>query len=283
MIIDTETIFQLVNNKDWAKVIEIFKDNEAFSFIISDPILKQFVEKDFIGELLTNSTITNDPAYKYSLQYFDMLHTQTKFIFSLNKNDYKRLIVKIVNEENDLTKSYNYASKFPEDPVCKIVIEQYNAELPKVVSHSQRSEIYVTENKNIQITDSTISLFKSKQEYHFYKAVREIFQMYLVLPNVALNAILDFNSIKNKLSIDERKYFFSALVDCVVIDTENEYKPINFFELDSSYHDNEKQLNKDKLKDNILAKAGQRLIRIRRLTIKQDEKDFIKLIREVIH
>lgn len=282
MIFDREAIFQLVSNKDWNKVIDTFKDNEMYSYIMSDPILKQFIEKSFIDELLTNSTLNDDPAYKYYLQDFYVLHHQAKFDFKLNKNDYKKLIVKIVNEEKDLNQAYNYASKFPDVPVCKKVIEQYNSEFPKVVPHSQSKKIYITENTNIKNKDSTISLFKSKQEYQFYKAVREIFPMYLVLPNVALKAILDFNSIKNELTSDEKKYFFVALVDCVVIDIENNYKPIKFFELDSSYHDNEKQSNKDKQKDNIFAMAGQKLIRIRRLTIKHGEEDFIKLIREII-
>ena len=94
--------------------------------------------------------------------------------------------------------------------------------------------------------------------------------------------MISFDLIKDKLSIEERKYFFGALLDCVVIDPENDYKPIKFFELDSPYHDTEEQIKKDKLKENILAIAGQNLIRIRRTTYKENEKDFIKLIREVI-
>ena len=55
--------------------------------------------------------------------------------------------------------------------------------------------------------------------------------MFLVIPNVSLNAVLDFDQIKNSLSAEERKYFFSALLDCVVIDTEDNYKPIRFIEI----------------------------------------------------
>jgi hypothetical protein len=68
----------------------------------------------------------------------------------------------------------------------------------------------------------------------------------------------------------------------VIIDTEENYKPIKFFELDSFTHDNEKQIAKDKMKDNILAISGQKLFRIRRTTKKQNEEDFSKLIREII-
>jgi hypothetical protein len=103
-----------------------------------------------------------------------------------------------------------------------------------------------------------------------------------VIPNVALNAVISFDLIKKELSQNERKYFFGALLDCVVIDTENNYMPIKFIELDSPDHDKESQISKDKMKDHILAVAGQKLIRIRRKTHKDDEKDFAKLIRETI-
>jgi hypothetical protein len=279
---DRERILQLVNKQEWQHIIEEFKDDNNYNAINADTILKPLIDQYFIHELLTKSSLNADPAYKYYLEQFHGLHESRNFKFKLSDEDYKKLIVRIVEVENDLAYAYKYATKFPEEEICKQVIKQYQDELPKVVRHSQESEIYVTENKNIQDFDASTGLFKSQQEYQFYKAVREVFQMFLVIPNVALNAVLSFDIIKNKLSVEERKYFFGALIDCVVIDTENNYKPIKFVELDSPYHDTEKQIQKDKLKDNILATAGQKLVRIRRTTYKEDEKDFIKLIRETI-
>ena len=280
--IDTETVFQLVNKKDWQKLIEVFKDNNNYGFIANEQVLKPLVDKYFIDELLTNSSMKDDPAYKYYLQSFYMLHVHNKYSFQLSQDNFKKLIVKIVDVEEELARAYEYATKFPDEPICKKVIEEYQENLPKVVRHSQERELYVTENKNIHDVDASIGLFKSNQEYQFYRAVREVFQMHLVFPNVALNAVISYDLIKSKLTAEERKYFFSALLDCVVIDSENKYKPIKFIELDSPYHDTEAQVIKDKLKDNILAKAGQKLMRVRRTTFKEDEKDFIKLIRETI-
>lgn len=224
----------------------------------------------------------DDPAYSYYLQNFFILHDQKKYSFQLSQDNFRKLIVKIVEIEQELAQAYKYALKFPDEPTCKKVIKEYQQNLPKVVRHSQERNLYVTENKNINNVDASISLFKSNQEYQFYRAVREVFQMYLVFPNVALNAVISYDLIKSNLSTEENKYFFSALLDCVVIDSENNYKPIKFIELDSPYHETETQIVKDKLKDSILAKAGQKLIRIRRTTFKEDEKDFIKLIRDTI-
>lgn len=280
--IDTEEIFQLVNKKDWQKLIEVFKVNNNYDFISNEQVLKPLIDKYFIDELLTNSSMKDDPAYKYYLQNFYILHEHKKYSFQLSQDNFRKLIIKIVEVEEELVRAYDYAMKFPDEPTCKRVIEEYQESLPKVVRHSQENELYVTENKNISNVDASIGLFKSNQEYQFYRAVREVFQMHLVFPNVALNAVISYDLIKSNLTAEEKKYFFGALIDCVVIDSENYYKPIKFIELDSPYHDTEAQIKKDNLKDNILAKAGQKLIRIRRTTFKEDEKDFIKLIRETI-
>ena len=280
--IDREVIFQLVSRQCWQKLVEVFKDNSNYTFIINDPVLKPLVDKYFIDELLTSSSMANDPDYKYYLQSFFMLHEHKNYFFKLSEENYKKLIVRIVEVEEDLNQAYNYALKFPEEQICKQVIEKFQESLPNIVQHSQDEEIYVTENKNIFNDDASISLFKSNQEYQFFKAVRECFPMFLVIPNVAINAVLNFDLIKDKLTQEEKDYFFRALIDCVVIDTEKHYKPIQFFELDSVYHDSEKQFQKDKLKDNILAVGGQKLLRIRRVTAKQDESDFVRLIREKV-
>jgi very-short-patch-repair endonuclease len=84
------------------------------------------------------------------------------------------------------------------------------------------------------------------------------------------------------MSAGEKTYFFKGLIDCVVIDAEDNFKPKRFFELDSVYHDSEIQIGKDKMKDNILAISGHKLYRIRRTSVKNNEQDFTRLIREII-
>lgn len=282
-MIDRETIFQLVNKKDWQKLIDTFKLNDNYTFVSNDPVLKPLIDQYFIDELLSKSSMDKDPAYKYYLQNFFILHNGGKYAFKLSDNNFQKLIVKIVEVETELARAYDYALHFPEIEICKQTIEKFNERQPKFVKHSQDTELIVTENKNISEIDSSIGIFKSIQEYHFYKAIRDVFQMFLVFPNVALSAVIDFDKIKNELTSQEKTYFFKALVDCVVIDTEDNYKPKKFIELDSPYHDTEVQKEKDAMKDKIMAVAGQKLIRVRRVTYKEDEKDFVKLIRETLH
>ena len=51
-------------------------------------------------------------------------------------------------------------------------------------------------------------------------------------------------------------------------------------EIDSEYHDSAEQQVKDRMKDKIIAKAGQQLLRIRVKT-KMSEQDISRLIREI--
>lgn len=279
--VDRESIFQLVKQKKWDNLIDIFKNNKSYEAINSDSILGPFIDNYFINELLSDNYRLDLLTNRYILQNFYILQISTKHNFTLSELNFKKLIFKLIASEENLETSQKYASHFPQEQLCLDVINKYNNSLPRVVDHTQKSKIYVTTNRNIANVDASISLFKSNQEYQFYKAVKECYQMYLAFPNVALNAIIDINQIKSNLTKDELKYFWNALIDCVVVDPDNNYRPTQYFELDSDFHDSKEQKNKDSLKDSILAKAGQRLIRIRRLTSSENETDFIKLIREI--
>jgi len=173
-----------------------------------------------------------------------------------------------------------YARKYPNLSTSTELLQEFERTQPKVVEHSQQRTIHVTVNREVEAVNHTISLFKSKQEYEFYRAVREVYSTYLVFPNVAVSALVDFEQIKHFLEPHERNYFFKALVDCVVFDAENAFKPFKMLEIDSEYHDSEKQQAKDKIKDKIMAKAGQRLLRIR-VKARMSEQDLTRLIREV--
>ena len=89
------------------------------------------------------------------------------------------------------------------------------------------------------------------------------FATYFVYPNVALSSLVDYERIADRLTTEERRYFFRALVDCVVFDQHDDYRPRFFFELDSPLHDDETRRKKDAHKERILAPAGQKLYRIR--------------------
>lgn len=280
--IEREEIFKLINNCNWIQLFDILKINENYIQIMEDSILASMMENLFINELIIDSLPNNAPTIKYLLEQFYILHKSSNHNFRLNDENYKKLVIRIAELQDNIEYAYKYALLFPDERICHEIIEKYNKEQPKLINHTQKNNIKVSENKDISKVNATISLFKSNQEFQFYKAVRECFPTYHVYPNVALNAIVDFNLISSSLTAEEKKYFWKALIDCVIIDSDKDYKPFMCFELDSCFHDTEKQIEQDRLKDSILAKAGQKLLRIRHSSRKDKEKDFIKLIKEII-
>ena len=281
-----EEILKLMQEKDWVPLIQKFKDNNIYTSIQEDSILKNIIESNFVTELISGNSFKNDSAYSYYLQQFYLLHKGDKFLFKLKEDDFRKLIQKIVSEykqSGKLNDAYNYAKEFPDMEICSGVIEEFEKEQAKIVNHSQSNRISLKHNDEISTIDNTTSLFKSKQEYTFYRAVREVFQSYMVFPNVGMNAVIDFDSIKDRLTSKERNYYFMGLLDCVVIDQENNYKPIKFVELDSPEHDKEKQIENDKMKDKIVGLAGHKLFRIRGDDDREiTENEFKSLIREII-
>lgn len=93
---------------------------------------------------------------------------------------------------------------------------------------------------------------------------------------------MDFDKIKDSLNEKEKNYFFKAIIDCVVFRNErNNFFPIHFIELDSIYHDDERQKEKDTIKDKILSLSGQKLLRIRANNQENlSKEDFFNLIKE---
>jgi hypothetical protein len=279
---DREKIFQLLSRQEWTSLIEIFKDNAMYEEIQKDEIAKNVLETAFIRELTHGVSFEKDPDHLFYLEQFQMLHAIHTFKFKLAKKDNDVLVEKIIGlyKDTKFDSALGYAKRYPHLAASVEILTEFERTQPKEVKHSQDKMIKVTENTEIDPVDGTTSLFKSNQEYHFYRALRDVYHSYLVFPNVAVSSILNYELIKDQLSSNEKTYFFKALIDCVVIDPENDFKPYKMLEIDSVYHDSTEQKAKDLMKDKIMAKAGQKLIRIR-VTGNPQEQDFRKLILEV--
>lgn len=278
--INYEQIYQLTFRKQWAELLAlVYQYSKVAS---SDELVMSAVktfEDEFFGELDKGVTKDNIQTVLEKLFLLDKGK-----IYKLSEQRSVRVVVELINiyeRQGLLKEAYEYAKFYPKNEICAEIIRLHQESSPKIIEHSQSRKINVTENRNIKNVDHSTSLFKSQQEVDFFMAVRELFQMYVVYPNVALSCMISFDKIKNNLSQEEKSFFFKGIVDCVVFDQHNSYKPINFFELDSHYHDQPEQKLKDSYKDNILALAGKRLYRIRKTLDNQGRAEFIKLIREI--
>lgn len=131
-------------------------------------------------------------------------------------------------------------------------------------------EIIKRENSHAVTTklirgDGTIAfkpIFNSKQEYTVYSILIGLFPNHLVFPNMALMAIFQYERMRELLDKDDFRYYLMAQADFCITSTAT-YLPIVAFEVDSQYHDQEKQQQRDERKNRIFARGGVHLLRLR--------------------
>ena len=275
-----ERAFQLLSREEWKELLGFVWQNPEL--ISSDPRLKQAVETCEAIFFLKLGEEQDEAELLSNLEIFYSLHKQKKHI--LPDDRFKILIREMVGiwKGRDLQQAYERAKNCHDDDLCRSVIEQYEKLPPKRFIHSQSGSVQIVENKNIAPDDGRRSLFKSPQEKEFFDAVREVYPQFIVYPNVAVSTVIDFDNVKDKLTDAEKRYFFSAIIDCVVFDYHDLCMPKYFFELDSSYHDEPAQMKKDEYKNNILSAAGQKLHRIRKTSGTQSHADYKRLIRTLL-
>ena len=277
---DREQLYTLLAQKDWEAIGKIiYKNKKARA---QDPFLAQvttFFEAEFFAFAEPLQAAERAKQFEF-----------TNLIIELGQHGFSQGFVdRFVDERLKLMQEtkhsalLNYAQSYQHRPLAKQIIQSFLQTKPETVAASLR------ENMTIRATEvgvgkaKTIRLFKSRQEEHFYEAVRRVFPTYHPYPNVALSCVLDYPAIKDQLSEEARSYFFRAIIDSVVFDVGSGYEPRYFIELDSSFHDKARAQANDQLKDSIFRAANTKLIRIRPLNAKASSvEEFEKLVREVM-
>ena len=278
--INYEYIYQLIFQKKWIELINFINpySKDGWSDELVMRAMKTF-EKEFFRELDEQPTNENNLDLLLKLFIIDKGR-----LYKFPSECLVRIVQEIVKiyQIKDLADlAYNYAKFCPNDELCAEVIREHEKFLSKVIEHSQNDKIKVTENQIIANTDYTLTFFKSQEQIDFFLAIKEVFQMYVVYPNVALSCLIDFRKIEDKLSINEKDIFFKTIINCVVFDQRKNYKPINFYELANSGYELPDQKIKDSYKDKFFSLAGQKLYRIRKTSSGQGKAEFIKLIKEI--
>lgn len=142
---------------------------------------------------------------------------------------------------------------------------------PYVVSLMEQSAGHVTAIRMVHTVGGEVTrykpIFNSNGEYILYSALLELFPNYLVFPNLGLSAIFQFDRMKDLLEekvITQKdfEYFLRAQIDFAIISTVT-YLPQIGIELDSDYHDSDKQKQRDDRKDRLFSLGGVPLMRVR--------------------
>jgi len=279
-LFEREELFQLLAEKQWDKIAKVLHNNSEI--LKSDPIIQQAIqlfETEFFEDMESL-----EPQRKFKHIEFTGLVIElkqkcfsTKFVERFT--DEKLSVFQAINHDGLIS----YAASHQERPLARKILSDIQKEKPESLADARRQNVSIKANVTNNEKKHTIKLFRSKQEEMFFEAVRKTFPTYHPYPNVALSCVLNFDAIKSKLSTKQKDYFFKAIIDSVVYDTDEGYNPMYFIELDSAYHDSEHSKANDKMKDDIFKAANVKLIRIRAHDIKEiTVNKFKRLVTEVM-
>ncbi len=276
MAVDHEALYRLIYEQQWQTVLQHLY---AHRTAIARESLLSHAAATFIEAFLSALSTHGAASFPEELETLFLLHTGG--FYRLSSSSFAPVVAALVTlHQADAEAARSYARHCPQHPVCAAVLDAHTP--PQPIDHAITERLSVTRTPPLQPTDATTGLFKSQQEVDFFMAVRTVFATYFVYPNVALHSILDYEKIKAALNAEERAYFFRATVDCVVFDQHNHYRPCYFFELDSPLHDTDARQHRDKMKDHILALAGQTIHRLRKRDAAVNTQDFVRLLRELM-
>jgi hypothetical protein len=111
-------------------------------------------------------------------------------------------------------------------------------------------------------TSAVKQVFNSQREFTIYQVLVQLCPNHLVFPNCSLQSVMTYERMKELVSDDDFGYYLRASVDIVVVSSTT-YLPMLAIEVDSVWHDTERQQINDEKKDRLFAVAGVPFMRLR--------------------
>jgi len=139
-----------------------------------------------------------------------------------------------------------------------------NKHIEPLIERESQHSVIARIIKSGGTTTAVKQVFNSEREFAIYQAIIQLCPNHLAFPNCGLQSIFSYDRMKDLVSQDEFGYFLRASVDIVVVSTTT-YLPLLAIEVDSIYHDTEKQLARDERKDRIFETGGVPLLWLRPL------------------
>ena len=248
-----------------------------------------------LSEELKAGKISDDPTFQVFESY---LVTEIKKLDKQDDFDLPQLVLvrlltlfeqkKIDLSQNCLTEiaeylfsknpSKKYADLLPNNNAARKFIQEKGLEIEENISQT-----IIADNLNVKIgtkgkLEYSKRIVNSQQEEELFNTASRLFPDKLVYPNLALSVIIS-DEILETLTKDEKTIFFTSSIDLCIIDRIS-LMPLQYFELDSSWHDSSRQIKKDATKDEIFKKAGLKLIRVRKKENKTMSEAFELFLKE---
>lgn len=111
-------------------------------------------------------------------------------------------------------------------------------------------------------TSAVKQVFNSQREFSIYQVMIQLCPNHLVFPNCSLQSVMSYERMKTLVDSDDFGYYLRASVDIVVVSSTT-FLPMLAVEVDSVWHDTERQQLNDDKKDRLFAAAGIPFMRLR--------------------
>ena len=261
----TEKCLIFLQSKEWLKLNEFLSDENNCKELASDPIFHIF-EMNLISEVKRYENEGDENLYTVLARIFQLY--QNSGILKLSKNCVSELATYLFQ-------------KNPSECYEKVLTENSEAQNFLKKEKSERIEkiekTKLASNLNVNIgasgeLDFSKSIFNSPQEEELYFATKRVLKNEIVLPNIALSTIIN-SKIMELLEKRTKSFFLKSTLDLCIVDPKT-FKPKFFIELDSSWHDMPKQIENDRMKNEIFEKAGMELHRLRKKENKSMDEIF---------
>lgn len=254
---DPERLYERLHADDWAGALAVVRGASA-AWATSGPVAARACE--LLVERLRDSLRTGAGPGADELELVVLLGRSGRL--PVSRETETPVIEHLLSLlQGDPARALAIARFRPDLPTSAAVIAQFGIPGRSV---ERRGPIGVTTAELRHGTvDAGRSVFRSEGERALHEAATVTWPDLLVLPNVALHAALDYERLRARLTTTERRFFFTALVDCVAFDPRAEFRPVHFVELDSPVHDDARRAERDGMKDRIVALAGFCLARLR--------------------
>ena len=268
-----EDCLRYLQSRNWIELTRVLSDNKNAQNLVGSPTFSIF-ENIFIDELKKHENETSDDLIHVATRIFQ-IHQQDNSALTLSENGLRgiarylfdrnphRVYAEILLDELDVQQ---FLEKEEFSIQKRIVINQLGANL----------SIKVGEHGELKFDKDIFN--GSPQEKELYFAAKNLLTDHILLPNTALSTIID-PKVCNFLSDAVTNFFYKSTLDLCVVSSVT-FRPELFIELDSSWHDRPRNLENDKMKDEIFQKAGLKLFRLRKKENKEMLEIFELFIRE---
>jgi len=260
ILLNNEDLIDLLNKEYWIEFYEnVINNEEEFLVDIDLKKILELFESKYLHytKNLNLSELKNYKDLEFRIERNSKLHSD-KFSQELISRKMNSL-AKALNVNNSL----NFAASHQYNPVVQKFINDHKKSDPENFFNLSHPNISIKATSVSTNRSAAKCIFNSPQERTLWEGIRDAYPNHYPLANMALSSVLDPNLVKDKLNFKEMNYFYKSTVDIVVVDNIGEMTPIYYFELDSSFHDNNEVKRKDRMKDKIFEVANVKFLRMR--------------------